>query len=96
MPKTTEPRRGGRSRVNGKPDRFKVALEDKNSALRKAIGVLRGVIAEGHGISAAELASRLRLPRQTVHRTVRALEEMRLVARAAGRDRYEIGPAPGC
>jgi DNA-binding IclR family transcriptional regulator len=49
-------------------------------------------MAEELGISAAELAERLELPRQTVHRNVRALEEMGFLIRAISRDRYEIGP----
>ena len=64
----------------------------KNSALRKATQILEVVIAENYGISAAELAARLKLPRQTVHRSVRALEEMGFVIRAVARDKYEIGP----
>jgi IclR family acetate operon transcriptional repressor len=93
MPKPTDRRGARRSRTDTKPGRLVGPDDDRNSALRKAVAVLRGVIAEGHGISAAELASRLHLPRQTVHRTVRALEDMRFVTRAAGRDRYEVGPA---
>lgn len=64
----------------------------KNSALRKATQILEMVIAENSGISAAELAARLKLPRQTVHRNVRALEDMGFVIRAVARDKYEIGP----
>jgi DNA-binding IclR family transcriptional regulator len=93
MPKSPDRRQGRRSRPEDTPGRLVGPDEDRNSALRKAVAVLRGVIAEGHGISAAELAARLHLPRQTVHRTVRALEDIRFLTRAAGRDRYEIGPA---
>lgn len=50
------------------------------------------VIAENSGISGAELAARLKLPRQTVHRSVRALEDMGFVIRAIAREKYEIGP----
>ena len=63
-----------------------------SSALKKATQLLELVIAEDFGISAAELAVRLNLPRQTVHRNVRALEEMGFLIRAVSRDKYEIGP----
>lgn len=66
--------------------------KEKSSALKKATQVLELVIAQDFGISAAELALRLKLPRQTVHRTVRALEEMGFLIRTIARDKYEIGP----
>lgn len=93
MTKPSDRREGRRTRVKEAPARLVGPDEERNSALRKAVAVLRGVIADGHCISAAELAARLHLPRQTVHRTVRALQDIRLVTRSAGRDRYEIGPA---
>ena len=65
----------------------------KNSALRKATQILELVTAEEFGISAAEIALRLKLSRQTAHRTVRALEDMGLLIRAFAHDKYETGPA---
>ena len=65
----------------------------KNSALKKATQILELVAAEEFGISAAEIALRLNLPRQTAHRTVRALEDMGLLIRALAHDKYETGPA---
>ncbi len=64
----------------------------RNSALMKATQVLELVVSEDFGISASELAVRLKIPRQTAHRTVRALEEMGFLIRAVSREKYEIGP----
>jgi DNA-binding IclR family transcriptional regulator len=68
------------------------SAKQKSSALKKATQVLDLVVSEDFGISASELAVRLKIPRQTAHRTVRALEEMGFLIRTVSREKYEIGP----
>lgn len=63
-----------------------------NSALGKALAVMRAIVSHDQPISVAELAVRLDIPRQTAHRLVRQLESAGVVARALRRDGYTIGP----
>jgi DNA-binding IclR family transcriptional regulator len=62
------------------------------SALEKALAVLEAVSEQPQAIGLPDLAARLNLPRQTVHRVLGQLEEAGLVRRDPSRERYAIGP----
>ena len=62
------------------------------SALDKALAVLEAVTEQRQAVSLPDLAARLNLPRQTVHRLLGQLEEAGLVRREPTRERYTIGP----
>ncbi|MGI9319268.1 MAG: IclR family transcriptional regulator [bacterium] len=64
----------------------------KGSALDKAITVLSMIAASDHPIGLADLAERLSLPRQTIHRVLQSLVQTGLIIRAPQKDRYLIGP----
>lgn len=65
---------------------------DRLSALEKALAVLEAVSDQPQAIGLPDLAARLNLPRQTVHRVLGQLEEAGLVRRDPSRERYAIGP----
>jgi DNA-binding IclR family transcriptional regulator len=54
--------------------------------------VLRALGEERQGLSLAELATRVALPKSTVHRIVAALEAEGLTATGSGNGRYLLGP----
>lgn len=62
------------------------------SALDKALAVLEAVSDQQQAVGLPDLAARLNLPRQTVHRLLGQLEEAGLVRRDPSRERYAIGP----
>jgi IclR family transcriptional regulator, acetate operon repressor len=62
------------------------------SALEKALAVLEAVSDQPQAIGLPDLAARLNLPRQTVHRVLGQLEDAKLVLRDPSRERYSIGP----
>ena len=62
------------------------------SALEKALAVLEAVSDQPQAIGLPDLAARLKLPRQTVHRVLGQLEDAKLVLRDPSRERYSIGP----
>lgn len=64
----------------------------KMSALDKALAVLEAVSDQRQAVGLPDLAARLNLPRQTVHRLLGQLEEAGLVQREPSRERYAIGP----
>ena len=64
----------------------------KMSALDKALAVLEAVTDQRQAVGLPDLAARLNLPRQTVHRLLAQLEEAGLVRREPARERYAIGP----
>lgn len=64
----------------------------RSSALEKALAVLEAVSDQPQGVGLPDLAARLNLPRQTVHRVLGQLEGARLVLRDPTRERYSIGP----
>lgn len=64
----------------------------KMSALDKALAVLEAVSDQSQPVGLPDLAARLNLPRQTVHRLLGQLEEAGLVRRDPSRERYAIGP----
>jgi len=61
------------------------------SALEKALAVLEAVADQPQAVGLPDLAARLNLPRQTVHRVLGQLEEAGLVLRDPSRERYSIG-----
>jgi IclR family acetate operon transcriptional repressor len=61
------------------------------SALEKALAVLEAVADQPQPIGLPDLAARLNLPRQTVHRVLSQLEDAGLVLRDLTRERYAIG-----
>ena len=73
-----------------------IADDDENngrmSALDKALAVLEAVSDHSQPVGLPDLAARLNLPRQTVHRLLGQLEDAGLVRRDPSRERYAIGP----
>lgn len=61
------------------------------SALEKSVGILEALGEQVRALSVSELAELTAMPKQTVHRIVRQLEELNLVTREAGADRYVFG-----
>jgi IclR family transcriptional regulator, acetate operon repressor len=64
----------------------------RTSALEKALAVLEAVSDQPQPIGLPDLAARLNLPRQTVHRVLSQLEKLKLVIRDPSRERYSVGP----
>jgi DNA-binding IclR family transcriptional regulator len=64
----------------------------RTSALEKALAVLEAVGDQPQAVGLPDLAARLRLPRQTVHRVLSQLEKLGLVMRDPSRERYSVGP----
>jgi DNA-binding IclR family transcriptional regulator len=64
----------------------------RSSALTKALAVLEAVADQPQAVGLSDLASRLNLARQTVHRVLAQLEHAGLVQRDPTRERYAIGP----
>lgn len=64
----------------------------RSSALEKALLVLEAVSDQPQAVGLPDLAARLGLPRQTVHRVLVQLETLRLVSRDRVRERYSVGP----
>jgi DNA-binding IclR family transcriptional regulator len=60
--------------------------------IARAGHVLRSLADEPAGLSLADLAARVRLPKSTVHRIVTALEAEGLTATAGANGRYSLGP----
>ena len=61
--------------------------------MQKGLGVLNAVAAAGRPLSLPELTETLLLPKQTVHRVVRQLEDDGYLRRDPVRDRYVVGPS---
>lgn len=66
-------------------------IRTTGSALEKAVGILEALAEQIRALSVSELAELTAMPKQTVHRVVRQLEELNLVTREAGTDRYVFG-----
>jgi IclR family acetate operon transcriptional repressor len=64
----------------------------KGSALQKAMSVLEAVVGARQPLGLPDLTAQVGLPKQTVHRIVRQLEDQRLLRREPARDRYAVGP----
>src|SRR3954454_551981 len=66
--------------------------DSRSSALEKALSVLEAVSDQSQAVGLPDLAARLGLPRQTVHRVLGQLEKLRLIIRDRSRERYSVGP----
>jgi len=62
-----------------------------NTAIQKAIAILETIANDTRALSLPDIAEQLSLPRQTIHRVIKQLEELGLVVRDPGRERYRIG-----
>lgn len=62
------------------------------SALNKAVAVLELITTQSQAVGLVDIATKLQLPRQTVHRVLLQLEEQSLIVRDASRDRFYVGP----
>src|SRR5262245_56055720 len=65
---------------------------DRLSALEKALAVLEALTDQRQAVGLPDLAVRLNLARQTVHRVLGQLEAAGLVMRDPSRERYSVGP----
>src|SRR5436190_3591747 len=66
--------------------------DNRSSALEKALSVLEAVSDQPQAVGLPDLAARLGLPRQTVHRVLGQLEALKLIIRDRSRERYSVGP----
>jgi IclR family transcriptional regulator, acetate operon repressor len=66
--------------------------DERLSTLEKALAVLEAVGDQPQAVGLPDLAARLNLPRQTVHRVLGQLQHAGLVARHPMRERYSVGP----
>lgn len=62
------------------------------SALEKALAVLEAIADQPQAVGLPDLADRLKIARQTVHRVLVQLERTGLILRDPVRERYSIGP----
>lgn len=62
------------------------------SALSKGMAVLDLITSEGRPLGLVEVTEKLDLPKPTVHRIMRQLEDEGLLRREPLRDRYSVGP----
>lgn len=62
------------------------------TTLEKVLAVLEAVGDQPQAVGLPDLAERLKLPRQTVHRVLGQLQEAGLVTRHPGRERFSVGP----
>jgi DNA-binding IclR family transcriptional regulator len=67
-------------------------MSNARSAIEKALAVLEAVSDQPQAVGLPDLAVRLELPRQTVHRLLGQLERAGLVVRDPSRERYSVGP----
>ena len=65
---------------------------ETNSAIQKALSVLEVVTQEIRPLGIADISRELDLPRQTVHRVIRQLEELGLLRKDPSLERYVTGP----
>jgi DNA-binding IclR family transcriptional regulator len=70
----------------------RISNDERLTALGKGIAVLEAVVDQPQGVGLPDLAARLDLPRQTVHRVLVRLEADGLLVRIPGRERYAVGP----
>lgn len=64
---------------------------ETNSAIQKALSILEMVTQEIRPLGIVDISRDLGLPRQTVHRVIRQLEELSLLRKDPGTDRYTTG-----
>jgi len=62
------------------------------NVLGKALAVLQAVTEHPQGVGLPDLAAKLRLPRQTVHRVLGQLRDSGLLLRDPVRERFSVGP----
>jgi DNA-binding IclR family transcriptional regulator len=62
------------------------------SALDKALAVLELITEQRQSVGLPDLATKMDMPRQSVHRILLQLEELGLIIRDASRDRFFVGP----
>jgi len=60
--------------------------------LGKAIRILEIITADVRGQTAVDVAEAEKIPRQTAHRILRQLEDLELVQREPGSERFTVGP----
>lgn len=65
--------------------------KESGSALQKAVLILDALFESDQPKGLAELSATLDLPRQTVHRVVRQLEELDMIRRDFARDHFTVG-----
>ncbi len=70
----------------------RVPVQERGSALDKALAVLEAITAQAQPIGLPDLSARLDMPRQTVHRVLMQLEAAGLIVRDPSRDRFSVGP----
>ena len=70
----------------------KQGSEGYGSALNKALTVMELVTAHPQAVGLPELTAKIGLPRQSVHRILRQLEEQGLLIRDPANDRFSVGP----
>ena len=67
-------------------------VEGYGSALHKALTVMEMVTEHPQAVGLADLARKVGLPRQSLHRVLRQLEEEGLIIRDTANDRFSVGP----
>ncbi|MDD9878390.1 MAG: IclR family transcriptional regulator [Magnetovibrio sp.] len=65
--------------------------KESGSALHKAVLVLDALFESDRPMGLADISATLDLPRQTVHRIVRQLEDLDLIRRDFARDHFSVG-----
>lgn len=80
------------SRSNNAAYISRMPTTQRSSALEKALAVLEAVSDQPQAVGLPDLAVRLELPRQTVHRLLVQLERAGLVVRDPSRERFSVGP----
>ncbi len=65
--------------------------KESGSALQKVVLILDALFESDTPIGLAELSQQLELPRQTVHRVVRQLEDLDIIRRDFARDHFSVG-----
>jgi DNA-binding IclR family transcriptional regulator len=72
--------------------RKSVNADQRLNVLGKALAVLQAVADHPQGVGLPDLAARLGLPRQTVHRVLGQLRDSGLLLRDPVRERFTVGP----
>ena len=66
--------------------------KSSGSAIEKALRVLEAIIDQPQAVGLPDMAARLAMSKQTVHRVLQQLEDIGLIVRDPSRDRFAIGP----
>jgi DNA-binding IclR family transcriptional regulator len=70
----------------------RVKSDQRMNVLGKALAVLQAVADHPQGVGLPDLAARLGMPRQTVHRVLGQLRDSGLLLRDPVRERFSVGP----